>query len=75
MAERQWFTPEEAAPMMGKPSAAAMRYWLDTRRKAGVLRLGYHYKSDGLPGARRPTWLIHVDRCQQIGDRVASRRA
>lgn len=73
MAEQQWFTPKQAAPLLGKKDAAAVRYWISTRRAAGVLRAGYHYKDDAVPGAGRPTLLIHVDRCQKIGDRATGR--
>lgn len=68
MAEQKWFTTEQAAPLLAKKDAAAVRRWIRKGRKEGWLQVGIHIKPDN-PTATRPTWLLHIERCQNIGDR------
>lgn len=71
MVEQKWFTTVQAAPLLAMKSAEAVRNWIQKGWNCGWLKLGVHIKPR-FPGLIKPQWLIHVERCQNIGDRRKS---
>ena len=63
--QKEWLPTQEAYRLLGFPSQEALRFWRIRRARAGVLKLGVHYKTDN-PKSAKPHWFFHIERCLKL---------
>lgn len=68
MLTREWYRTDEVYEILAKKNVEALRHWIRKGKKEGWLKVGKHIKPE-YPNSGRVTWLVHLERCQSIGDR------
>lgn len=57
---QQWFHTTQAAAMLGVSEEQLRKL-----RRNGLFKSNYHYRDTSVPGAGRPYWQWHVERCAE----------
>jgi hypothetical protein len=72
MSQQQWYGVKDAWPWLGFKDAEALRRWIRKGKAEGWLKIGTHIKPL-YPRAKRSTWMVHMQRCQDGGFGLSSR--
>ena len=67
---QQWFHTPQAAAMLGVSEEQLRKL-----RRNGLFKSSYHYRDTSIPGAGRPYWQWHVDRCSKELETASAKRS
>lgn len=66
MPQQEWYRVADACKPLGFQDSEGLRRWIRLGIKAGWLKVGRHIKPAN-PKAKRVTWLVHFQRCNEVG--------